>query len=197
MGRTQGAEGETFPAHSTRRQSHHHRQKRSTTSDLLLSVLQGSDQTGEDAANQTVADNRKAHHDYFIDESYEAGLVLTGSEIKSIRGRRINLRGGYARVLNGEIWLYDVHISPYEQSGTHYNHEPTRPRKLLLHRREISRILGQVERQGFTLVPLRVYFKGRNASRPRVGAQGKKEYDKRVMSSGAIGADRPQCPQPR
>ena len=113
--------------------------------------------------NQTVADNRKAQHDYFIDERYEAGMVLTGSEIKSIRGRRINLRGGYARVLNGEIWMYDVHISPYEQSGMHNNHEPTRPRKLLLHRREISRILGQVERQGFTLIPMRVYFKGRNA----------------------------------
>ena len=129
--------------------------------------------------NQTVADNRKARHDYFIDESYEAGLVLTGSEIKSVRARRVNLRGGYARVLNGEIWLYDVHISPYEQSGTHYNHEPTRPRKLLLHRREISRILGQVERQGFTLVPLRVYFKGRNAKVDLGLARGKKEYDKR------------------
>ena len=125
------------------------------------------------------AQNRKARHDYFIDESYEAGLVLTGSEIKSIRARRVNLRGGYARVLNGEIWLYDVHISPYEQSGTHYNHEPTRPRKLLLHRREISRILGQVERQGFTLVPLRVYFKGRNAKVDLGLARGKKEYDKR------------------
>jgi len=129
--------------------------------------------------NQTVADNRKAQHDYFIDERYEAGMVLTGSEIKSIRGRRINLRGGYARVLNGEIWMYDVHISPYEQSGMHNNHEPTRPRKLLLHRREISRILGQVERQGFTLIPMRVYFKGRNAKVDLGLARGKKEYDKR------------------
>ena len=89
----------------------------------------------DEQPNRTVADNRKARHDYFIDESYEAGLALTGSEIKSIRAGRINLRGGYARVQNGEIWLYDVHISPYKQSGTHYNHEPTRPRKLLLHRR--------------------------------------------------------------
>ena len=129
--------------------------------------------------NQTVADNRKARHDYFIDESYEAGLALTGSEIKSIRAGRINLRGGYARVLNGEVWLYDVHISPYEQSGTHYNHEPTRPRKLLLHRREISRILGQVERQGFTLIPLRLYFKGRRAKIDLGLARGKKQYDKR------------------
>jgi SsrA-binding protein len=129
--------------------------------------------------NQTVADNRKARHDYFIDESYEAGLALTGSEIKSVRAGRVNLRGGYARVLNGEIWMYDVHIAPYEQSGTHYNHEPTRPRKLLLHRREISRILGQVERQGFTLVPLRLYFKGRHAKVDLGLARGKKQYDKR------------------
>ena len=129
--------------------------------------------------NQTVADNRKARHDYFIDENYEAGIALTGSEIKSVRAGRVNLRGGYARVVSGEIWLYDVHISPYEQSGTHYNHEPTRPRKLLLHRREISRILGQVERQGFTLVPLRVYFKGRRAKLDLGLARGKKLYDKR------------------
>jgi SsrA-binding protein len=129
--------------------------------------------------NQTVADNRKARHDYFIDESYEAGLALKGSEIKSIRAGRINLRGGYARVQGGEVWLYDVHISPYEQSGTHFNHEPTRPRKLLLQRREISRIAGQVERQGFTLVPLRVYFKGRRAKLELGLARGKKMYDKR------------------
>jgi SsrA-binding protein len=129
--------------------------------------------------NQTVADNRKARHDYFIDESYEAGIALTGSEIKSIRAGRINLRGGYARVQNGEIWLHDVHISPYDQSGKYYNHEPTRPRKLLLHRREISRIAGQVERQGFTLVPLRIYFKGRRAKVDLGLARGKKLYDKR------------------
>ena len=133
----------------------------------------------DEKPNRTVADNRKARHDYFIDESYEAGLSLTGSEIKSIRAGRVNLRGGYARVQNGELWLYDVHISPYEQSGTHYNHEPTRPRKLLLHRREISRILGQVERQGFTLVPLRLYFKGRRAKLDLGLARGKKLYDKR------------------
>ena len=138
--------------------------------------------------HQTVADNRKAHHDYFIVESYEAGLALTGSEIKSLRGGRLNLRGGYARVVNGEIWLHDVHISPYEQSGTYFNHEPTRPRKLLLHRREISRILGQVERQGFTLVPLRMYFKGRRAKIDLGLARGKKLYDKREVKKKAEAA---------
>lgn len=133
----------------------------------------------KDQPEKTVADNRKARHDYFIDESYEAGIVLTGSEIKSVRNGRVNLRGGYARVYNGEVFLYDVHISTYEQSGTHFNHEPTRPRKLLLHRKEISRIVGQVDRQGFTLVPLRIYFKGRRAKLELGLAKGKKFYDKR------------------
>lgn len=131
------------------------------------------------APERTVADNRKARHDYFIEESYEAGLALTGSEIKSVRGSRINLRGGYARVVSDEIWLYDVHISTYEQSGKLFNHEPTRARKLLLHRREISRIAGLVERQGYTLVPLRVYFKGSRAKVELGLARGKKLYDKR------------------
>src|SRR5262249_27364775 len=148
--------------------------------DIAVRQKRISRMTGKDnQQSQTVADNRKPRHDYFIDENYEAGLALTGSEIKSIRAGRVNLRGGYARVVNGEVWLYDVHISPYEQSGTHFNHEPTRPRKLLLHRREINRILGQVERQGFTLVPLRVYFKGRRAKVDLGLARGKKLYDKR------------------
>jgi SsrA-binding protein len=127
----------------------------------------------------TLADNRKARHDYFIEESYEAGIVLSGSEIKSVRAGRANLRGGYARISNGEVWLYDVHISPYEQSGTFFNHEPTRPRKLLLHRREISRITGQIERQGYTIVPLRIYLSGRRAKLELGLAKGKKMYDKR------------------
>jgi SsrA-binding protein len=127
----------------------------------------------------TLADNRKARHDYFIEESYEAGIVLSGSEIKSVRAGRANLRGGYARISNGEVWLYDVHISPYEQSGSFFNHEPTRPRKLLLHRREISRITGQIERQGYTIVPLRIYLSGRRAKLELGLAKGKKMYDKR------------------
>ncbi|GAB4208319.1 MAG: SsrA-binding protein SmpB [Roseiflexaceae bacterium] len=127
----------------------------------------------------TIADNRKARHDYFIEEQYEAGIVLTGSEIKSLRNGRINMRGGYARIVRGEVWLYDIHISTYEQSGTHFNHEPTRARKLLLHRREIGRITGLIERQGYTLVPLRIYLKGRRAKVELGLARGKKLYDKR------------------
>lgn len=135
--------------------------------------------SGNNQPIRQLAENRKARHDYFIDESFEAGMALTGSEIKSLRNGRLNLRGGYAKVVNGEIWLYDVHISPYEQSSAHFNHEPTRPRKLLLHRREISRIAGLVERQGYTLVPLRVYLKGRRAKLELGVARGKKLYDKR------------------
>ncbi|MBC8075396.1 MAG: SsrA-binding protein SmpB [Chloroflexales bacterium] len=127
----------------------------------------------------TVAENRKARYDYEIEERYEAGIVLTGTEIKSVRGGKINLRGSYARVVNGEVLLYDAHISPYAQSGKFFNHNPTRPRKLLLHRREISRLLGQIREKGLTLVPLRVYFKDRRAKIEIGVARGKKLYDKR------------------
>jgi SsrA-binding protein len=126
-----------------------------------------------------VADNRKARHDYDIDERFEAGIVLTGSEIKSVRAGRVQLRGSYARVYNDEIYLYEAHISPYEQSGSYFNHEPTRPRKLLLHRREISRIDGLIRQKGMTLVPLKIYFKGRRAKVELGVARGKKSYDKR------------------
>jgi SsrA-binding protein len=129
---------------------------------------------------QTLADNRKARHDYHIDETYEAGIVLTGSEIKSVRNGRSNLRGSYARLWQGELWLYDTHISAYEQSGKYFNHEPMRPRKLLLHRREISRIAGLVDRQGYTLVPVRLYLKGRRVKVELGLARGKKLYDKRA-----------------
>jgi SsrA-binding protein len=126
-----------------------------------------------------VADNRKARHDYTIEETVEAGIVLTGSEIKSVRAGRVNLRGSYARVVHNEVYLYECHISPYEQSGVYFNHEPTRPRKLLLHRREISRLDGLVRQKGLTLVPLKIYFSGRHAKLELGVARGKKAYDKR------------------
>jgi SsrA-binding protein len=126
-----------------------------------------------------VAENRKARHDYDVEETVEAGIVLTGSEIKSVRAGRVNLRGSFARVINDEVFLFDAHISPYEQSGTYFNHEPTRRRKLLLHRREISRLDGLVRQKGMTLVPLRIYFKGRRAKLELAVARGKKNYDRR------------------
>ncbi|MBX0326417.1 SsrA-binding protein SmpB [Oscillochloris sp. ZM17-4] len=135
--------------------------------------------SGKDQNPGVVADNRKAHHDYAIEETYEAGIVLTGSEIKSVRAGRVNLRGSYARIFKDELYLYDSHISPYEQSGTYFNHEPTRPRKLLMHRREISRLDGLVRQKGLTIVPLKIYFKGRRAKLELGVARGKKNYDKR------------------
>lgn len=126
-----------------------------------------------------VADNRKARHDYDIEETFEAGIVLTGSEIKSLRAGRVNLRGSYARVYRDEVFLYEAHISPYEQSGIYFNHEPTRPRKLLLHRREINRIDGLIRQKGLTLVPTKLYFKGRRVKLELGVARGKKHYDKR------------------
>ena len=130
-------------------------------------------------SNQPVVVNRKALHDYHIQDRYEAGIALTGSEIKSVRQGKVNLRDSFARVERGEVWLYNSHISQYEQSGTHFNHEPTRPRKLLLHRKEIDSLTGQVQAKGLTLVPLRLYFKGGRAKLELAVARGKREYDKR------------------
>jgi SsrA-binding protein len=125
-----------------------------------------------------VAVNRRAYHDYFIDEKYEAGVMLTGTEVKSVRNGRTNLRDGFVRIDNGEAWLENVHISPYAE-GNLMNHEPMRARKLLLHRKEISSLIGKVKQKGYTLIPLRVYFT-RNHAKVGVGlARGKRQYDKR------------------
>lgn len=126
-----------------------------------------------------VVDNRKARHDYFIEETIEAGIVLVGSEIKSVRAGRVNLRESFVRIENGEAWLLNAHISTWPQAGTYFNHEPTRPRKLLLHREEIDRLKGKVDQKGLTLVPTKLYFV-RNRAKVEVAlARGKKLYDKR------------------
>jgi len=125
-----------------------------------------------------VATNRKARHDYFIEDTYEAGLVLVGTEVKSIRQGRVNLQDAYAEVRNGEAWLHNMHISPYAQGGR-FNPDPNRPRKLLLHRREIDRLKGLQEQKGLTLVPLSLYFR-RGRAKVELGlARGKRQYDKR------------------
>jgi SsrA-binding protein len=130
-------------------------------------------------AVRTVATNRKARHDYHIDDTFEAGIALTGTEIKSIRAGRVSLRDSYATVKEGELWLLNTHIAPYLH-GTYANHEPRRPRKLLMHRREINRITGKLQEKGFTLVPLRLYLKN-NLAKVELGlARGKKQYDKRA-----------------
>ena len=134
--------------------------------------------------SRDVAVNRRAFHDYFIDERYEAGLVLLGTEVKSLRAGRANLRDGYVRMDGREAWLENVHISPYTQAG-YGNHEPLRPRKLLLHAKEIASLTGKVKQRGYTLVPLRLYFAG-NHAKVEVGlARGKRQYDKRQAIAAA------------
>ena len=125
-----------------------------------------------------VAVNRRASYDYDILETVEAGLVLTGTEIKSIRTGRVDLRGAYARELKHELWLEGVHLAPYEQGNIH-NHEPKRPRKLLLHRREMDQLAGAVSQKGHTIVPLRLYIKGRVAKVLLGLAKGKRRYSKK------------------
>jgi SsrA-binding protein len=127
---------------------------------------------------KVVATNRKARHEYFLLEQIEAGIALTGSEIKSIRGGQISLAEAYVRVDSQEAWLVDCHIAPYEQAGL-FNHDPRRPRKLLLHRKEILYLYEQVRQKGVTVVPLRVYLKRGLAKVEIAIAKGKKLYDKR------------------
>jgi SsrA-binding protein len=130
-------------------------------------------------ANAPLIENRKARHDYTIEETIEAGIVLVGSEIKSIRSGRANIREGYVRVENGEAWLLNAHISTWPQAGTHFNHEPMRRRKLLLHQNEINYLKGKVEQKGLTLVPLNVHFVRGRAKLEIAVARGKKLFDKR------------------
>ena len=128
--------------------------------------------------SQVVAVNRKARHDYFIEETYEAGLVLKGTEVKALRERKANLQDSFARIEQGEIFLYHCHISPYSHGHT-VNHEPLRVRKLLLHQEEIRRLVGKTRLRGYSLIPLKIYFK-RGVAKIQLGlAKGKKPADKR------------------
>lgn len=131
---------------------------------------------------KTISFNRKAYHDYTILESVEAGIVLTGTEIKSVRAGQVNIRDAYARPQGGELWLFNAHIARYD-AGSRDNHEPTRPRKLLLHRRQINELAGQVTQKGFTIVPLKLYIKNGVAKVELGLATGKKLYDKRESMS--------------
>ncbi|OJG70353.1 SsrA-binding protein [Enterococcus phoeniculicola] len=125
-----------------------------------------------------IAQNKKARHDYAVLDTMEAGMVLQGTEIKSIRNSRINLKDGFVRVRNGEAFLYNVHISPYEQ-GNIFNHDPLRTRKLLLHKKQIARLVGETKNTGITIVPLKVYIRDGYAKVLIGIAKGKKQYDKR------------------
>lgn len=127
-----------------------------------------------------VAANKKARHDYFIEATYEAGIVLTGTEIKSVRAGKVSIKESYAKVENGELIIYGMHISPYEQ-GNRYNVEPLRPRKLLLHKKEINKLYGETKNTSLTIVPLSMYINEDGRAKVEIGlARGKKNYDKRA-----------------
>lgn len=127
---------------------------------------------------ELVAQNRKARHDYEVVDRYETGIVLLGTEVKSLRAGKANLKDSYAVVQEGQIFLHHLHISPYE-AGNRFNHDPERPRKLLLHRAQIRRLTGRTEQQGLTMVPLRLYFRRGKAKVELAVVRGKKQYDKR------------------
>jgi SsrA-binding protein len=137
-----------------------------------------SDASEREKAKSTIAENRKAYHDFHILETFEAGIVLLGTEVKAIREGRVNLRDSFARVEDGEVFLYNVTISPYSHRG-YADHEPLRRRKLLLHRDEIRKLIGKTVEKGMTLVPVRLYYKNGRVKAAVGLAKGKKEYDKR------------------
>jgi SsrA-binding protein len=127
---------------------------------------------------RVVARNKKAHHDYFVEESFEAGIELVGTEVKSIRNGKVNIKDSFARVDNGELYLHNMHISPYEK-GNIYNKDPLRTRKLLVHKKEIRKLIGYTQQKGLTLVPLKVYITRGLVKIELAVARGKKSYDKR------------------
>jgi SsrA-binding protein len=137
-----------------------------------------AEKTERELAQSSIAENRKAHHDFHLLESFEAGIALMGTEVKAIREGRVNLRDSFARVEDGEVFLYNVNISPYSHRG-YADHEPLRRRKLLLHREEIRKLIGKTVERGMTLVPTRLYFKNGRVKVSVSLAKGKKEFDKR------------------
>ncbi len=137
-----------------------------------------TDKTEREKAQTNIAENRKAFHDYHLLETFEAGIVLLGTEVKAIREGRVNLRDSFARVEDGEVFLYNVNISPYSHRG-YADHEPLRRRKLLLHRDEIRKLIGKTVEKGMTLVPVRLYYKNGRVKVAVSLAKGKKEFDKR------------------
>ncbi len=127
---------------------------------------------------KNIAENRKARHNYFIEDTYEAGIALLGTEVKSLRGGRANLKDSYARIVNGEVFVYQMHIGPYP-FAYYNNHAPLRTRKLLLHKSEIKKLYGKVNEKGFSLIPLRLYFVNGKVKMALALARGKRKYDKR------------------
>ncbi len=142
----------------------------------------GKKKPASDSRNRVVSTNRKARHDYVLEDTFEAGLVLTGTEIKSIRAGNVNLVDSYVQAKDGEMWLLNCHIAPYDPASRE-NHDPRRPRKLLLHKREIARLISRVNERGYTIVPTRLYLKEGLAKLEIALARGKRLYDKRATLS--------------
>jgi len=141
--------------------------------------MTGKKTSSNDMSGNTVAFNRKARHEYTIEEEFEAGIVLTGTEVKSMRQSKVNISDAYAGPKEGAIWLFNVHIAEYKH-GNRMNHEPNRPRKLLLHKKQIDKLLGRLKTKGVTLVPLSLYFNSRGLAKIKIGlGTGKKMYEKR------------------
>ncbi|MEG1880533.1 MAG: SsrA-binding protein SmpB [Oscillospiraceae bacterium] len=132
--------------------------------------------------SRVVSQNKKAFHDYFVDDEFEAGIELVGTEVKSIRAGKVNLKDSYVSCKTGEAILVGMHVSPYSM-GNIFNHDPLRSRRLLLHRREINTLIGKIQREGYTLIPLRVYFKGQHVKVSLGLCRGKKNYDKRATTA--------------
>jgi SsrA-binding protein len=145
---------------------------------LVMSNKPASNQEPDPNVKKQVQYNRRARHEYFIDETFDAGLALVGTEVKSIRAGKVNLQDSFCKIQNGEIWVHGMHIAPFEH-GTHWNVEPVRPRKLLLHRREIDHLRIKMEQKGLALIPLALYFQHGYAKLEIGLARGKKLYDKR------------------
>lgn len=132
------------------------------------------------SVNQTVADNRRARFDYFLEQKFECGIMLTGTEVKSLRHGQCSFNESFAGEKSGEFWLYNAYIPPYNPAGAHLQHEPKRPRKLLMKKREADKLIGAVRRDGYTLVPVRIYFNSRGLAKVEMAlGKGKKEFDKR------------------
>ncbi len=131
-----------------------------------------------------IAQNKKAFHDYFIEEKYECGIELCGTEVKSLRAGQVNIRDSYASIDNGEVWVKGMHISPYEK-GNIFNRDPLRERKLLMHKYEIRKLIGKLKEQGYSLIPTKIYFKGQHIKVEIGLARGKKNYDKRQSIAAA------------
>lgn len=136
----------------------------------------------EQTSQRTITVNRKAYHDYYVDETYEAGVELVGTEVKSLRNGGVNLKDSYCRVINGELFAIGIHISPYEK-GNVYNHDPLRMRRLLMHKREINKLNGMLTQKGYSLIPLSLYFNGSKVKVNLGLCRGKKLYDKREVDA--------------